>query len=62
MRALEATARIFTLPLEAVMMAEEAESNMYCTRPPIRSFAASEPPLYGMCTASMPVFFTKASP
>ncbi|CKW24185.1 Uncharacterised protein [Mycobacterium tuberculosis] len=44
------------------MTADEAESNMYCTRPPIRSLAASEPPLYGMCTASMPVFFTKASP
>jgi hypothetical protein len=45
MRAFAAIARIFTLPDAEVITAEEAESNMYCTRPPIRSFAASEPPL-----------------
>ena len=62
MRASAAMPMIFALPVPAVMMAEAAESKNSCTRPPIRSLAASDPPLYGTCTACVPVFCRNISP
>ena len=55
------TASALSLPPRICGSAEGSTLNMNCAWPPITSVCACAPPLYGMCTTSMPVVILKSS-
>jgi hypothetical protein len=56
------TARARTRPLRTCCAIELVLSNMSWTLPAMRSAIAGAPPLYGMCTISVPVMYLNSSP